>query len=140
MHDIGAALLVVVGALLILAGCARPLDAAVISANAAAITLQATHDEIATASRAAQREAASRVLGDRSDPAVRAEQIDRARLAGATFRPAWEAYSTARAAWVAVVAAIVVAQQTDEPDLDAITQALLALAEALAGLGDATHD
>jgi len=126
--------LVLVGALLIVAGCTHPLEAAIVSANGAAAGLKATHAAIHTASVSAQRDAARRVVGDRSNPAVRAEQLDRARQAGAKYRPAWDAYAAAREIWLLVADAINEAKAAEaaglEPDLQMVAAMLAVLANA----------
>lgn len=135
-----AHLLVLVGALLIAAGCQRPLDAAVRSANAAAIALTATHAAIVEQRRLDQIAAARRVVGDRDDPAVRAEQLDRAAEVGRKYRKAWEAYDKARAAWVTVVAAIKTSQLTEGEPLAGVTRLLMVLAECMRELEEIRHE
>lgn len=132
---------ILVGAILVLAGCSHPLDAAVATANAAALSLKAAHGTIGDASRSDQREAANRVQGDRSDPAVIAEQLDRAREAGAKYRPVWNAYNSAVCAWYSAVEAIQAAQAAEEagaePDMQRIGALLTALAQSLKSLEEA---
>lgn len=127
-------LIFLVGAMLIAAGCTRPLSVAVHVANTAAVGLKATHGGIAAASRSAQRAAARRVVGERDDPSVRAEQVDRATEAGRRYRPAWNAYDAARAAWIAVADGIRMAQQVEaaggEPDVQLVAALLVVLADA----------
>ncbi len=125
--------LIMVGALLIAAGCTHPLDAAVVSANAAAHSLTAAHGAITRASRSAQRDAARRVVGDRDNPSVRAEQIDRATEAGKRFRSAWDAYAAARETWIVTVEGIKAAQAAEEAGAEPDTQLVAALVKALAG-------
>ena len=127
-----AYLLIMVGVLLMASGCARPMDTLVSTANTAAVTLTAAHTTLMATRKAQQIEAAKRVAGDRADPAVRAEQLERARLVGVRYRPAWTAYEIARAAWITSVAAIKVAQQTG--DVATALVALARLAELLAEL------
>lgn len=128
-------LLVLVGALIIAAGCQRPLDAAIVSANVAAASLTAAHGAITEARRADQLAAARRVVGDRDDPAVRAEMLDRAAQGGVEYREAWDAYTAARRVWLAVVEAIQVAQAAgDDVDLADVERLLVALAREMRAL------
>ena len=107
-------LLVLVGAILIAAGCSRPLNVAVATANAAAVGLQVTRDAIVEQRKTEQIAAARRVRGDRSDPAVRAEQLDRATEVGRRYRKAWDVYDSARDAWMAAAAGIRMARELED--------------------------
>ena len=130
-----AQLWVLVGLLLLAAGCERPLATAVATANAAAISIEAAHETLARRYRTDQLEAARRVRGDRADATVRAEQHDRVAAVRRRYRPAWEAYGAARSAWLAAVEAIVTAQQAGEVGLAVDMAGILA---ALQELGAAT--
>ncbi len=137
-------LLVFVGAMLIAAGCARPLDTAVVTANTAAAALVEARATLIEHRAKAQREAAKRVKGSRSDPSVRQEQLDRAEMVGRRYRPAFQSYETARKFWVAAVATIKVAQRHRdagvEPNLEAVASALAELAEAQKRLYSLVHE
>lgn len=134
MNDHIAALMILLGALLICSGCTRPLDVAAATANAAAVTLKATRAELVAARAREQADAAGRVRGDRAEHAVRAEQLDRAAAVGKRYQDAFTAYDVARAAWVALVAAIQVAAQLDEAggvaDVEQLAQMISILAAA----------
>ena len=112
MNHLGQ-LCVCVGVLLLLAGCTRPLQTATATANAAAHTLKAAHADLGLRYKADQIAAAKRVIGDRSDPATKAEQRDRVAAVRARYRPIWDGYAIAYEAWLEVVSAIEVAQQVD---------------------------
>jgi len=135
-----AHLLVLVGALLLAAGCSRPLDAAVLSANAAATTLEATHHLLTEQRRADEAEAARRVRGDRSDPAVRAEQLDRALAVGRKYRRAWDAYDVAYHAWAATVATIQAAQAGHKNAAASLFHALQEVAMAIQAMQRAAQE
>jgi len=107
-------LLVLLGALLVAAGC-DPLRAATVAANAAARTLVTTQTAMAGEYRAAQIAAAKRVQGDRSDPTVRAEVQDRAQMVRSAWETAWGTYHAAYSAWAILVAAIHAAERGETP-------------------------
>ena len=98
-------------AVLVLAQACGPsqLNAAIQTSNAAAHALTTSHQQLTTMRREAQLRAARAVEGDRSDPVVQVQQLDAAREVGRRFRPAWAAYSAARAAWLSVVGILEVA-------------------------------
>jgi hypothetical protein len=131
------ALLVYLGALLLMLGCSSPIVTATRATNAAAVSLTEAHAQLLDHRRQAQVEAARRVPGDRSDASVRAEQLDRARLVGQRYRGAWKAYSAARAAWLVAVAGIKIARETEAVGGAA---ALAALGPRLAVLAAAQAD
>ena len=137
-------LLVFVGGMLIANGCARPLNTAIVSANISAVALVEVRAAVVAHRAKAQRAAAKRVIGDRSRASVRAEQLDRARIVGLSYRKTFEAYETTRRLWVAVVAAIRVAQQQAEgglePNMLGIIAALSELAAAQKRLYTIAHD
>jgi hypothetical protein len=145
VSDSALCLLVMVGALLIAAGCSRPLNVAVATANAAAVGLEVTRAAIIEARKAEQLAAARRVVGDRSDPAVKAEQLDRAQAVGHEYRKIWDAYDAAWQAWATAARFIHEAQLLEkagkEPDLQTITKLLIALADAQRKLSEVfQHD
>lgn len=110
--------------LVLVAGCARPGDAAVLSANAAGVAGEVAHRSLAAAYRAEQRAC----LGRPEEAAC----IDDVRT---RYLPAWEAYDAFRAAWYALadLALVMQAGADVEPalvakavrDLDAARAALL---------------
>lgn len=120
--------LIVLGLALISTGCARPLDVAVASANATAAHLQATHEQLKTSYQDDQLAAARRVKGDRSDPAVKAEQRDRVGQVRADYAPLWEAYGAAHDAWKDLLSVLVGARARQDmglmPEMAPIADAL----------------
>src|SRR5690606_38676457 len=113
--------------------CSRPLDTAVATSNAAAHALSAAHASLTVASRAEQLEAARTVEGDRSDPIVQSTQLRAAAEVGRRYRPAWAAYSAARAAWLALVGVLEVALAGGDVSPWEITRRLAELASAQRG-------
>lgn len=138
MTSHAAQLLVLVGLLLLAAGCSRPLDTAVASANAAAVAIEAAHTTLARRYREDQLDAARRVRGERSDPTTRAEQRDRVQTVRARYAPLWEAYRAARQSWLAAVDVLVAARAAENAglavDVATVTDALQHLAAASAHL------
>jgi hypothetical protein len=132
MTDRAAWLLVLLGLAMIAGGCARPLDTAIATTNAAADVLRVSHAELSSRYREEQLAAARRVQGDRSDPTVRAEQRDRVSVVRERWRPIWLAYGAARRAWVAAVVAVDAAtaadDRGDEPGMRVVVDALRELA------------
>jgi hypothetical protein len=132
--------LLLLGALLVAAGCTRPIDAAAITANTAAAALRATESALAAAYRQAQRDAAARVGGDRADATVRAEVRDRVDAERARWALAWEAYDAAYSSWAITVAAIHAARQAEDagfaPDVAGLAVLLSDLAESVRLLGE----
>jgi len=113
MNESIAYLLLVLGFVLFCTGCRSPLGTATASANVAAHTLRAAHAQLGQQYKADQVKAASRVTGDRSDPAIKTEQRNRVAAVRARYRPIWDGYAIAYEAWLEVVSAIEVAQQVD---------------------------
>ena len=132
MSQSAAYLLIFVGALLIASGCAHPLDVAVTAANTAAKDLHAVHAALTKARRVEQRAAARRVLGDRDDRRVRAEQLDRAHAVGLRYQHAWDAYARARKAWLVTVRMLAALDDNDaRAQRHVLHVALLRLAVAM---------
>ena len=113
------------GALLLQAGCARPIDTATATANAAAIVLERAHDQMADRYKAEQIAAAQRVnappiiSSEAEEKAIKAEKRDRVLAVRAKWAGAWAAYVKARASWVAMAASIRVAKNLDDQGVPA---------------------
>lgn len=133
-------LLLIVGAMLILVGCTRPLNVAAATANLANESLKVERAKIWASRKATQLAAAARVEGDRSDPAVAAEQLDRVAIVGREYRKLWDLYDVAWHAWARAARIIHAAQQLEAaggtPNMEAIAELLLVLAEAQRDLSE----
>lgn len=132
MTEKSAWLVVLLGLAMIAAGCSRPLDTAIATANATADVLRVTHAELSERYGAEQIAAAKRVRGDRADPSVRAEQRDRVSIVRERWRPVWSAYGLVYGAWIAAVVAldavIAATDRGDDADLSGAIEALRDLA------------
>lgn len=122
--------LLVLAALVLLAACVHPTAAAVNTANAAAVGLTAAHDALAGAYRAEQVAAAEAIVGARNEPRTKEMQRVAVRLVRERYGPAWATYSGARAAWLALAAAIEIAQAGGQWDAGQLYVLALDLADA----------
>lgn len=115
-------------ALAILAGCARPTDAAVIALNGSQRVMVDANAILAEQHRR-----------DRDDAVVQAKDALDAKaridVVHATYRPRWEWYERIRSAWAAAAAIVRAAQLTEiaggKPDIDRVRRATLDVAAAL---------
>lgn len=109
-------------------GCSRPLDTAIVAANASGAFLTAAHGTIEDLHRQMRDHAVELALTEQDARVAVADVHTR-------FRPAWDVYSTAQTAWIVAAGAIEVAQAVEaaggEPDLASVQASLLKLAAAV---------
>lgn len=114
------------------AGCARPVDTAILAANVASVSLGAVGELLAERYRAEQLAAVGRVGGDPGLDSVKAERRDRAEAVRAKYRPLWLAYGVARAAWLSLAQSIRSAQAVERAGATPAELELVLLTRALA--------
>lgn len=107
--------------MLLLSGCARPLDTAIVAANSARDVGMVSADVIATQCTARYRTAAPEDV-----PAI-----------NEVCGPAAQAYDAYRSAWAALVAAIQVAQLRDVPSTPELLALMVRLGTVAEGLSRA---
>ena len=117
---------------LLVAGCGRPIDTAILSANAAAVSLDAANEILSSRYRADQLAAARRAHGDPASAATKAERRDRVEAVRLNYRPAWAAYSAARSAWLSLAQGIGAAIEAEARGASVPEVELVLLVQALA--------
>lgn len=128
MTDYRVGFFAIIIGLLLMVGCARPLDVAVHTANAAATGLSAASDVLSQQYEADQVAAVEAGGGKPQVMVVRKKYDD-----------AWKAYDVAWHAWASAVSAIDFARRAKRQDLDNLPSLLSDLAQAYRDALTATY-